>query len=246
MTGSANIARGIAMFFFAVSLHADAKEKYSADPISFVIVDFDTGQPIEGALVVARWVGMRPSLHGPRDVGTVEMMEAVSSAGGEVRFPAWGPSTYTGDGVLTDEDPVIHIYKAGYWGARLDNSRFGGPNLDAHEKRKTGSHRVSIWSAESVRLKPYKQDLRLFVSVVYDSFISTLERIVRGSESTPCAYQKIPQAIGYMERERKAYLSTPDPPSHVRSIADVFLGNEEYFISKGCRSPRDVFKELGK
>lgn len=246
MTTSANIARGIAAFFFAASLCADGKEKYSADPISLVVVDFETNQPIAGALVVVRWVAMRSTLHGPRDVGTVEIMDAISSVSGAVQFPGWGPSTYAGDGSLTDEDPVIHVFKWGYLGARLDNSRYGAPRIDDYERRKTGSHRASFWSGERVRLKPFKQDLPRFISVVYNPFVSILDRAVMGAESTPCAWEKIPRAISYMERERDNHVSELGPATRMSSIAGKFLGNEEYFVGKGCRSPRDFLREIGK
>src|SRR3990172_3705709 len=66
--------------------------KYSAEPIEARVVDAETKQPLEGVIVTANWELVEGTLAGgPRVLGQMMVMEAVTDANGRFSFPALGP-----------------------------------------------------------------------------------------------------------------------------------------------------------
>jgi hypothetical protein len=97
---------------------------YSSDEIRGAIVDGDTNQPIEGAVVVAHWTVTKMILGLVGDaVGNKReliRLEAVTDKDGKYVIPAWGPKfvsplEYMGGRSSTG----ITIYKISYWNKYL-------------------------------------------------------------------------------------------------------------------------------
>src|SRR3989442_12447607 len=85
---------------------------YSAEGIEAWVVDEDSGQPLEGGVVVANWELMG-GLH-PDTVGQLMVMETVTDANGRFSFPAWGPKLRPPGGYLDSHDPALTLFKSGY------------------------------------------------------------------------------------------------------------------------------------
>lgn len=122
---------------------------YSAEPIEASIVDAQTEQPLEGAVVVAHWV-LEGGIHVDR-VGELMILETVTDKKGRFRFPAWGPIRHWGRSRLTYMDPEIIIFKSGYEYRLLANETtkeaIGGKAFPV---------RRSQWNGKTIELKRFK------------------------------------------------------------------------------------------
>jgi hypothetical protein len=227
-----------------------ASREYSSEPIRITVVDAETKKPIEGALVLARWVAKVDTVLGaPRDSGSVELLETTTGPDGRFEFPAWGPVRYEGRGLLLDEDPLIHVFKRGYWPRHLSNTQYGAPSSRGHLAWKRGAVRASLWSGETIEMKPFKEGLHQFSRTIYDEFVSgNLDHIVVGDTSTPCDWRKLPLTLAYLERERLFYIEhgvPTDSPGTVSLLGSLFA-NDSQFVARGCGSPRALYKEIAK
>src|SRR5664279_1465597 len=86
---------------------------YSSDPIDAAVVDADTGQPIEGAIVTANWQLESATLDNYKKVGQLKVMETVTDSMGRFHFDGFSAFN-SGLYELRDEDPKILVFKPGY------------------------------------------------------------------------------------------------------------------------------------
>jgi len=222
---------------------ACAAREYAAEPVEATVVDAQTKKPIAGALVIARWVARGGGgMHAARDLGSVEVMEAVTGADGRFRFPAWGPRPYEGRGVLLDDDPLILVFKRGYEVARLGNSQYRVPPSKDFRSRKTGPTRFSLWNGETAEMTPFTRGDKAFAATVYNAFVAS-DVWNMFAESTPCDWKRLPRTVEYLEDEKRAYVAQGADPYGTVSIRDRLVMNDESFARKGCGSPRAHLKE---
>lgn len=85
---------------------------YSAEAIDAWVFDAETGQPLEGVIVVVDWRLWRGGFH-PDWQGSLQVMETVTDAKGHFAFPAWGPKTRPAGMYLFDA-PTLYLFKRGY------------------------------------------------------------------------------------------------------------------------------------
>jgi len=90
---------------------------YSAKAIRATAVDGATGQPLEGVVVVARWVLRRMWGDGPR----IHIAETVTNPQGEFMIPGWGPKPRPVLMELHDKSPQLLLFKHGYVPMELRN-----------------------------------------------------------------------------------------------------------------------------
>jgi hypothetical protein len=112
---------------------------YSAKEIHGQIVDAETGQPMEGAIIVAQWVlsNIGSGGYGAR----IHIHETVTDKDGNYIIPAWGPTPHPPLTDLIFRDPQILIFKSGYEPDGVENRL---PQTDAV--------RVSEWDGKVVKL----------------------------------------------------------------------------------------------
>ena len=102
------------MVIAALLVSACGSPYYTSDPIEAWVVDAETGQPIEGAVVTANWQLVAASLDtGGRKVRQLEVFETVTDKEGRFHFPGFTRINFSLD-ELREEDPQILIFKAGY------------------------------------------------------------------------------------------------------------------------------------
>lgn len=108
----------LALVTLAQTYRADAFPPpfYSAKDIRATVVDEETGEPLEGVVVVALWelqqVSARPRLH---------ITEAVTDAQGRFHIPGWGPKVRPPLAQLAHRSPLLVLFKSGFVPLRLHN-----------------------------------------------------------------------------------------------------------------------------
>ena len=118
---------------------------YSAKEIRGQIVDAETNEPIENAVIVAQWilfeigVGHHKRLH---------IEETVTDKNGSYTISAWGPKIHPPLTKLDREDPMLAIFKSGYAPLRLYNSTDRSDSL-----------RASEWDGRVIKLKKFQGNL---------------------------------------------------------------------------------------
>ena len=120
---------------------------YSAKDIRGQIVDDDTGQPLEGVIIVAQWELKQSVLGYSGHKGmTVNIIEVVTDANGNYVIPGWGPRPRLPFNYLDNHDPVLSIFKSGYFPQELYNRL-------QNEENTNHSVRTSDWDGKVIRLK---------------------------------------------------------------------------------------------
>lgn len=108
-------------------------------PMTGTVVDAETNQPIEGAVLLVEWT--KTNVRGPADPYTTsyKVAEAVSDKNGKVKMPGcWCPFA---------NEPDVTVYKKGYvaW-----NNKFIFPD---YKKRKDFR-----WGGDAFRLERFKEE----------------------------------------------------------------------------------------
>lgn len=129
---------------------------YSAQPIHGTVVDATTGKPLEGVIIVAQWVLYWTSVGGQNPHKRLQVLETVTAPDGTYALPAWGPKPNPlaidlAHGYfccfLTDRDPTLSFFKAGYRPLSLDNTR----PIDIKPPVRT-----SDWDGRTIELEPFR------------------------------------------------------------------------------------------
>ena len=123
---------------------------YSAKEIHGQIVDADSDQPIEGAVVVAQWVLFEAGIGHGGHKGRLHIYETVTNKDGRYFIPAWGPKAHPPMTELDNRDPEILIFKSQYEPKTLYN----------HVMRE-GSVRFSDWDGKTVKVKRVSDEVDL-------------------------------------------------------------------------------------
>ena len=164
---------------------------YIAAPISANVVDAETNQPIEGAVVVAMWHLVAGSLDGERDRGYLAVKETLTDKQGRFHFGGFvkaNPMMYE----LRNRDPQILIFKSGYqWAGHV--SVYPKANTDT-----PGIFRRSTADGLTFRLKRIQAQASGTELGLYWGLNVQLTDLIR-----ECRWRKIPQLILHMDREKK-------------------------------------------
>lgn len=122
---------------------------YMAEPIEGRVVDAETGQPIEGAVVVATWRTLRLGVdthEGP----TLKVLETTTDADGRYRLPGWGPRPRVPLTQVNPYSPRLTVFKSGYVPRSLSND---------DETSGSSMARTSDWDGKTVKLEPFVGDV---------------------------------------------------------------------------------------
>jgi hypothetical protein len=130
-------------------------QSYSAKSIEAWVVDKDTGKPLEGVNVVARWE-LRAGIKDTRPY-QLQIMEDVTDKNGRFFFPAWGPKKIPEHlhwaARLEENDPGIVIFKSGYEVKGMQNDH---PSTGTHGP----SVRTSDWNGKTIQIRRFQGDLQ--------------------------------------------------------------------------------------
>jgi hypothetical protein len=188
----------------AVALAACGSPYYTSDPIEAWVVDADTGQPIEGAVVTANWQLVSASLDtGGRKLRQLEVLETTTDKNGRFYFPGFTKINFTLD-ELREEDPQILIFKPGY-------QYFRAVGVAESYEAKSGSHRHSEISGKTIALTKYDKSGRA-LAMHFAALTVGLSNISISGDS-----KKVSRMIERIVCEQRR-LASVDPPASIFSI----------------------------
>jgi hypothetical protein len=202
---------------------------YSAEAIEGLVVDAETRQPLEGAIVVAYW-GLEYGMEGG-NMKIFQLMESVTDKQGRFRFPPWGPkeipAQLPSDARLKNRDPALDFYLDGYEVKAASNSK-SVKDMGGHGD----SVRKSEWNGKTVALKKFSGDRARYAEYL---------RLLRGSPvylyppaMIECVWNRVPVLITTIMKQHSL---------------SVIGGTDKRIISpyppgmNPCGSPGDFYKE---
>jgi len=133
----------VAAALFTTSAHAQLT--FKADAINGKVVDEETGEPLAGVIIVAKWT-IEASFVG-YDNELLNVMETVTDKDGNYGFPGWGPKLlpvlsypFTSSDLFgKGDDPFVVYYKSGYWPAQEYNEvTYSGQDIASRKTRLGG------------------------------------------------------------------------------------------------------------
>jgi hypothetical protein len=213
----------IAALFLAA---AGCAHQYSAKPTLGFIIDAETRQPVEGAVVVAHW-DLEYGLEGSSTFAWV-VMEAVTDRQGRFDFAGWGPRKVPdflpSEARLKDRDPRVVFFKVGYQGIAQTQSQADKDYARPHEFPTRGAS-VREWylNGETFHYRPAKNDAKRLAQEV-QSFNLVLE-YMRGP---PCLFFDIPRSFLAFKKAYEQVIATEagkaafryGRPAHEKWLAD--------------------------
>jgi hypothetical protein len=116
---------------------------YWGEAIRGRVVDADTGEPLEGVVIVADWKLLAGGYGHGGHISSLVVQETVSDQDGQFMLPEWGPRVRPSFTRL-DKAPWLILFKSGYEHSALWN-----------EQNSNSFVRRSDWDARRVTLKRF-------------------------------------------------------------------------------------------
>lgn len=217
---------------------AETPTIYESKPIEAWVVDADTGQPVEGAVVLARW---EMSLRGQRLQGddyTPKIVETQTDSTGRFYFPGWGPEPIC-CGFMDEFDPQIFIFKPGYSGIVMSD----GHSAVVDDPRV----RNPYWNGQKFQLKSFKGNYQDDEgNRDYDSFrrfsnIGNFGFLIQTQDR--CGWSKAPIFMRALLKQQTLFEQHGYRP-HISIVWDLISHDSEYTQNYHCISPKGFFEGL--
>ena len=161
---------------------------YYANEIRGKVVNAETGQPIEGGVVVARWTLRWIRIGDGSTGGTINTLEAVTDKEGKYFLPSWGPRPRPPLAFLDNLDPELRFFKSNYYPMVLTN------RLLSYENHNRAMKRTSEWDGKTIQLKPFDGN--------YKEYAINQLGALWTSETTDCV-RECPKFILALDAENK-------------------------------------------
>jgi hypothetical protein len=116
---------------------------YWGEAIHGRVVDADTGEPLEGVVVVADWKLLAGGYGHGGHLNSLVVQETVTDKNGEFALPEWGPKMRPSFTML-DKAPWLILFKSSYEHGALWNAQSSN-----------GFVRRSDWDAQTVKLRRF-------------------------------------------------------------------------------------------
>lgn len=184
---------------------AQGDSVYIASDMHGAVVDSATGNPIEGAVVLAYW-----NLH-DKDGGLCgnaeNLQEAVSDKDGNYRIPGFNVRAVC-DG-FNSSDPSLYVFKPGYAFQALSNVSHGEPFPGFSVGMKAYS---SDWSNWVIVLAKYPQKLGQSDPKPYDAYAGSLTRLnmmlswIIDANPKQCNWKRMPNMLRATYAQSEAFV----------------------------------------
>jgi hypothetical protein len=164
---------------------------YSAEAIDAWVFDAETGQPLEGVIVVVDWRLWRGGFH-PDWRGSLQVMETVTDAKGHFAFPAWGPKSRPA-GTYLHDDPRLYLFKRDYEDALVSNS---WPTMEPNVSSLRRFERNGL----PIQMKKFTGSLE-----GYAKHLSLLDSFLNPAFDQNCFWKQIPHMLIAMHLEAQRF-----------------------------------------
>jgi hypothetical protein len=219
--------RIVALLTAALALYIVISKLNMAPATEGWVVDADSGEPVEGVVVVAYWGMEKAWAWSVAPAGAIAVFEEVTDKDGYYRIPGWGPrlAKYS---VRESADPLIILFKNGYEPKFLSNMTAGGSGYNS-----SGAlYRPSMWDGKTVELKRFGGDLPKQANALGVLGRSLESYVVEYN----CGWKKIPRMLLALKEQRELMTANKQLASF------VYAGNIRT-DEKLCGSPDSFFKE---
>jgi len=188
------------------------------------LVASETGQPVEGAIVVAHWE-ILGGLEGLNPVGQANVMEAVTDKNGVISFPSWWriPRELGG---IQNARPELLIFKDGYKYIRL-----------ANETRPTFMDELvlrSDWNGKTLRLKRFNGTVQEYAEDI--AWLDSMMYFARRGQN--CLWKRTPRMLAALHQ-----LSNRVESEGVTLRTGAIHRIEDVNATGDCASPEQFFGE---
>jgi hypothetical protein len=217
----------------------------SADPIDSRVVDANTGEPIEGAVVLAYWELHQGSLTGhalPCAAANIE--EAVTDKDGIFHLAGWGPVSAT-CGDMRNGNPMLYVFKPGYGYGMFANNQ-PGISIVAYVDV---TH--SIWDLDHpMKLTKFQDmDLKAANAKSYSANFGYLNGhlgIFITNMPDSCNWKKIPNMLRALELERLRISQAKK--YQFGGVTATLIYQDAWFqkVAPQCGSPKEFIEGLIK
>lgn len=189
------------------------------------VIDAETGEPLEGVVVMARWQ-LKSGWIESQPYRQLQLLEAVTDRRGRYSFPWWGPRVFVPWAHLNSSDPLLVFFKSGYRVLRKHNGYL--PRGDR------GIIRRSKLSGQEVPMLRYSESSEEYKWHLEFSVISVLNGIINNND--PCALTKLPRLLRALRRDSDRLVADGVSPPYGAGAVPVQR-------LRPCASASDFFLE---
>ena len=207
---------------------------HSAKSIETWVVDEQTGQPLEGVIVVAHWqlertFAIPPGVTGydPRGPLQLKVMEAVTDPQGRFYFPAWGPLVAPPGAYLEVFDPAIVMFKPGY------EFYFTAHKPLERIDSTISSTRTSWVDGKTIKMKKFEGDLKGYADHLME--LGSDLRFISESGHQHCYWKQIPHMLAAIHKQRQLFQEN--------KIFDYLPRIDSLLFQDQCGSAQEFLKE---
>ena len=183
------------LFLCVVCVSCASGRVYDIESIQGAVVDADTGNPLEGVVVVAFYEVEKGGWAGSVQTGYLEPVEAVTDSNGHYSMPALGKvdSTRFG-GYISKWAPELYFYKFGFSVEMRRN------NYREHDWM--DDTRYSEWNSKTIELNRFEGSEEEYVNNI-SAFSRELEWAM--SRIGPCMLIGVPMSLRELEKTKTTF-----------------------------------------
>ena len=208
---------------------------YNSVPIEAWVVDAESGKPVEGAVVLARWEMYLDGQEGYEAnndrTATIKIVETTTDSTGRFVFPGWGPESIC-CGFLDGHDPQIFIFKPGYKGI-IESDSYSAVIDDPKVRN-------PYWNGKKFNLDPYAGN---YQGEKGKGDFNGFERFADGQislgfltlKSDMCMWKSVPGFLAMVQTQVHTFVSHGYEDG--RSIISYLLDNDD--------SSSDIYRKCG-
>lgn len=238
-----NILFALQLFCSSFALSACAAgypPAYSAEAIEARVIDAETKQPLEGAIITADWElrGGGLALGGSSYAGELMVMETVTDKNGRFYFPAWGPIRQS-KGELHNRDPRLILFKSGYRYEILSNkSRFEAEDALEPVRR-------SQWNGKTIELKPFRGKMEEYAERVYDLGREIDNMLDLARSDKECNWKKVPRMLMALDSTASS-LESQGVKLKAWRLGQHILRIDDIPVTERCGAPKEFLRSYSQ
>jgi hypothetical protein len=179
---------------------------YSSKELHGQVVETETGQSVEGAVVVASWL-LSPTIWGHEQYHKrLHIVETVTDAEGRFVIPAWGPKLLPPLTALDETNPRLAVFKSEY-----------RPKFLSNKNKQTTTTLDADWNGQVVQLARFQsttEEEARYIEAFYDE-------LSRGHDDLLRDWKNYPRATLAVYRESQRLRSRGLKPGYFALVPNI-------------------------